>query len=112
AQHLGRGIWLDNTVPANSPLCYSYVVKAQDQSQNKSGDWPMPQPADPAKDPSVCQRLRDTTPPPAAVITKLEASNSAVRVSWAAAPVQDIGAYYVYRSASVDGTYDFVGGLT
>jgi fibronectin type 3 domain-containing protein len=110
ARQLGQGMWVDRTVPANSPLCYSYVIKAQDRSQNKSGDWPIGLP--PVHDPSICQRLRDATPPPPAVITKLEAADSAIKVSWTAAPVQDIRAYYVYRSDASNGTYNFVGGLT
>jgi hypothetical protein len=100
----------DVTVPANSPLCYAYLVKAMDLSQNKSGDWPILQP--PVQDPSACARLQDRTPPPPAVITTLQSLDSAVNISWVAAPVQDILAYLVYRSETENGPYDFVIGRT
>lgn len=99
----------DYTVPEGSPLCYAYLVKAQDHSQNISGAWPVP---DLTKEIVVCERLRDKTPPEPAIISGLYARDSAVRVEWIGPPVQDIAAYHVYRSESRTGTYTFVGGRT
>ena len=99
----------DHTVPAGSPLCYSYWIKAYDQAQNKSGKWPVP---DPATEETVCQRLRDKMPPEPAVISALFARDQAIRVEWVGPPVQDIRAYHVYRSDNEKGTYKWVGGMT
>ena len=107
----------DYSVPEGSPICYAYLVKAVDESQNASGCWPPCPTKTPPSDPSepydlyVCQRLRDTTPPDAPVITALQAHDSAIRVEWVGPPIQDVGAYYVYRSDVKDGEYNFVGGL-
>ena len=59
-----------------------------------------------------CQRLRDKTPPEGAIITGLFARDSAVEVQWIGAPIQDIGAWHVYRSESEAGPYGWVGGFT
>jgi chitodextrinase len=99
----------DHTVPAGSPLCYSYWVKAYDQAQNKSGSWPVP---DAAHETTVCQRLRDRTPPDPAIISALLARDKAIQVEWVGPPVQDIRAYHVYRSDTQTGTYKWVGGMT
>jgi hypothetical protein len=99
----------DHTVPAGSPLCYSYWIKAYDQAQNKSGNWPVP---DHATEETVCQRLRDRTPPEPAIISALFARDQAIRVEWVGPPVQDIRAYHVYRSDTENGTYKWVGGMT
>jgi hypothetical protein len=69
----------DRTVPAGSPLCYSYWIKALDRMQNRSGAWPVP---DPATEKTVCQRLRDRTPPDAAIISGLFARDRAIHVEW------------------------------
>ena len=87
----------DRTVPAGSPLCYSYWIKALDRPQNRSGAWPVP---DPFTEKTVCQRLRDKTPPDPAIISGLFARDRAIRVEWVGPPVQDIRAYHVYRSAA------------
>lgn len=99
----------DHTVPAGSPLCYSYWVKAYDQAQNRSGNWPYP---DPAREVTICQRLRDRTPPDAAIISSLFARDQAIRIEWVGPPVQDIRAYHVYRSDTETGTYKWIGGMT
>jgi fibronectin type 3 domain-containing protein len=99
----------DHSVPKGSPLCYSYWVKAVDKAQNKSGSWPFP---DPATERTVCQRLRDKTPPDPAIISGLFARAGAIRVEWIGPPVQDIRAYHVYRSENENGPYKFVGGMT
>ncbi|MCE7934744.1 MAG: hypothetical protein DYG96_09145 [Chlorobi bacterium CHB2] len=99
----------DYSVPAGSPLCYAYLVKAQDHSQNISGAWPVP---DLTKEIVVCERLRDKTPPEPAIISGLYARDSAIRVEWIGPPVQDVAAYHVYRAKSRSGPYTFVGGRT
>jgi chitodextrinase len=98
----------DMTIPKNSPVCYSYWIKAYDQVQNMSGTWPFPNP----NEQTVCQRLRDRTPPDPAIISGLFARESGIRVEWIAAPVQDIRAYQVYRADQETGPYKFVGGMT
>jgi hypothetical protein len=99
----------DRFVPKGSPLCYSYWVKAIDRAQNQSGSWPFP---DPATEKTVCQRLRDKTPPDPAIISGLFARDNAIRVEWIGPPVQDIRAYHVYRGPAEAGPYKWVGGMT
>jgi hypothetical protein len=98
----------DTTIPKNSPVCYSYWIKAYDQVQNMSGSWPYPAP----NEQTVCQRLRDRTPPDPGIISGLFAREGGIRVEWIAAPVQDIRAYQVYRADQETGLYIFVGGMT
>jgi chitodextrinase len=98
----------DMTIPKNSPVCYSYWIKAYDQVQNMSGTWPFPSP----NEQTVCQRLRDRTPPDPAIISGLFSRENAIRVEWIAAPVQDIRAYQAYRADKEAGPYKFVGGMT
>ena len=106
----------DATVPGGSPLCYAYLVKAVDESQNASGCWPpCPQATPPVLpgqtfDLYICQRLRDTRPPAPPVITALKARDGGIEVEWAGPPIQDIKAYYVYRAETRDDDYSFVGG--
>jgi hypothetical protein len=100
--------FLDNTIPAGSPVCYSYWIKAYDHAQNMSGNWPSPAP----NERTVCQRLRDKTPPDPAIISGLFARDGAIRVEWVGPPVQDIRAYHVYRSEQQNRTYQWVGGMT
>jgi hypothetical protein len=99
----------DHSVPKGSPLCYSYWVKAIDRAQNQSGSWPFP---DPATEKTVCQRLRDKTPPDPAIISGLFARDTGVRVEWIGPPVQDVRAYHVYRADAEGGPYKWVGGMT
>lgn len=105
----GKAYYDDMTVPAGSPICYAYIVKAVDRSQNESGTMPLP---DPTKEIIVCQRLRDKTPPGPAIISGLFARDSAVVVEWVGPPVQDIAAYHVYRAPKEDGPYTWTGGRT
>ena len=98
----------DDTIPAGSPVCYSYWIKAYDHAQNMSGNWPFPAP----DEHTVCQRLRDKTPPDPAIISGLFARDGAIRIEWVGPPVQDIRAYHVYRSEKQNGTYQWVGGMT
>lgn len=100
----------DMTVPEGSPLCYAYLVKAQDLSQNISGEFPIP---DLDEEIVVCQRLRDKTPPEPGIISGLFALDSAIRVDYIGPPIQDIAAYHIYRSEDGEfGTYKWVGGMT
>ena len=105
-----RPFFIDRNVPAGSPLCYAYWVKAQDRSQNKSGSWPLP--AHLKVETVVCERLRDRTPPEPAILSGLSARDHEVLVEWIGPPVQDIGAYHVYRSEAEAGPYVWVGGAT
>jgi chitodextrinase len=109
AKTMGTSVsFRDQTIPKNSPVCYSYWIKAYDQVQNMSGTWPFPSP----NEQTVCQRLRDRTPPDPAIISGLFARESGIRVEWIAPPVQDIRAYQVYRADKETGPYKFVGGMT
>lgn len=100
----------DMTVPEGSPLCYAYLVKAQDLSQNISGRMPIP---DLTKETVVCQRLRDKTPPEPGIISGLLARDSTIIVEYIGPPVQDIAAYHVFRSETGEfGAYKWVGGMT
>ena len=106
----GKAYFDDRSVPAGSPLCYAYIVKAQDHSQNISGTLPIPHTP---PEIIVCQRLRDKTPPGPAIIAGLFARDSAIQVDYIGPPVQDIAAYQIYRSdTSKFGTYAWVGGMT
>lgn len=97
----------DHTIPAGSPICYAYVVKAQDLAQNISGSFPRPDNTEVV----VCQRLRDRTPPEPAIISGLFALDSAIQVDFIGAPIQDIAAYHIYRSDNETGPYVWQGGM-
>jgi hypothetical protein len=89
-------IWFDDfSVPAGSPLCYGYWVRAYDQSGNLyPGNNGCP--AQPAE--YRCARLREKTPPPVPVMTGLRARNNGILIEWMSSPVQDLHAFHVYRS--------------
>ena len=108
-EEAGKAWFNDETVPAGSPICYAYIVKAVDRSQNESGFMPIP---DPATEIILCERLRDKTPPGPAIIAGLFARDSTVIVEWIGPPVQDIAAYHVYRSENENGPYTWAGGRT
>ena len=97
----------DHTIPAGSPICYAYVVKAQDLAQNISGSFPHPDNTEIV----VCQRLRDRTPPEPAIISGLFALDSAIQIDFIGAPLQDIAAYHIYRSDNETGPYVWQGGI-
>ena len=97
----------DHTVPAGSPLCYGYLIKAKDTSQNTSGDWP----PNFAIEEMVCQNLRDRTGPDPAAITALDARDNAVSIQWVAPPIQDVKAYHIYRSQQPNSGYIWLGGV-
>jgi len=100
----------DYTVPAGSPLCYAYWVKARDGSQNLSGGWPYPDPGEISL--IVCQRLRDENPPPPPIVTAVQARDEAIYLEWIAAPSQDLGVFHIYRSEKENTDYKWVGGIT
>lgn len=113
----GHNIFSDRTIPEGSPLCYAYWVKAVDGSGNRSGEFPIPSPAEQAG--IVCERLHDRTPPEPALIAGLFARDGAIRVEWMGPPTQDIRAYHVYRAEAPNaideptpGDYKWVGGMT
>jgi len=76
----------DCSLPKGSPICYRYVLKAYDKSQNLS-----------VFSDSVCVRLRDKTPPETPVITALRSQNRAIRIEAVAPPVQDMKGFIVRR---------------
>ncbi|MGC9326768.1 MAG: fibronectin type III domain-containing protein, partial [Candidatus Hinthialibacter sp.] len=98
----------DGSVSSEAPICYAYVVKAIDRTQNESGSLP----PNLAEEKIVCQRIRDKTAPDPAIVTALLARDNANFIEWIGEPIQDIAAYHVYRSEKVDGPYDWVGGMT
>jgi hypothetical protein len=113
----GNFFFNDRTIPAGSPLCYAYWIKAKDSSDNLSGDFPIPSPAEQAQ--IKCERLRDRTPPENAIISGLFAQAEQIRVEWIGPPTQDTRAYHVYRAEGTNpaiepssGAYSWVGGMT
>lgn len=105
----GKICYNDPTVPQGSPLCYAYLVKAKDKSQNLSGNWPYP---NLGVEIVICQRLRDKTPPPLPIISGMQAQDQAVRLEWIAAPLQDLGAFHIYRAEKQNDPYVWIGGVT
>jgi hypothetical protein len=90
----GRIELADFSVPAGSPLCYAYWIRAYDIAGNLyDGDRGCPKDGE-----TTCMRLLEKTPPPAPVLTGLRARSDAVKVEWIASPVQDLHAFHVYRS--------------
>ena len=99
--------WADDTsVPAGSPICYGYWVRAYDAAQNL---YPGYNGCPASKDEYTCARLIEKTPPPVPVITGLAARDRAVKIEWIASPVQDQRAFHIYRSETEDGPLTFVG---
>ena len=84
----------DFTVPPSSPICYRYTIKAYDKSQNLS---------DTSR--TVCQKLREETPPAPPVIAGLKARDKAIKVEWVSSPVQDLFGFMVYRADKESGPY-------
>jgi len=84
----------DYTVPPGSPICYRYTIKAYDRSQNLS---------DTSK--SVCQKLREETPPAPPVLAGLKARDRAIKVEWVPSPVQDLFGFIVERAEKETGPY-------
>ena len=90
-------IWFDDySVPAGSPLCYAYWVRAYDFAGNLYGGDETAAP--PGRNEYRCASLREKTPPEVPVVTGLRARNNGVLVEWIASPEQDLRAFHVYRS--------------
>ena len=81
--------YTDSSLPEMSPLCYEYVVRAYDRSQNVSID---------TKGNIACGRMRDTKGPAAPTITKLKARGNSIRVEWVAPPTPDLFTFRILRS--------------
>ncbi|MBN1694034.1 FecR domain-containing protein [candidate division WOR-3 bacterium] len=84
----------DYTVPPGSPICYRYTIKAYDKSQNLS---------DTSR--TVCQKLREETPPAPPVLAGLKARDRAIKVEWVSSPVQDLFGFIVERAEKEAGPY-------
>lgn len=117
ARTAGNFFFEDRTIPAGSPLCYAYWIKAKDSSDNVSGSFPLPSAAE--RNEIKCERLHDLTPPEPAIISGLFAQAEQVRVEWIGPPTQDTRAYHVYRAEGTnpalepaDSAYAWVGGTT
>jgi chitodextrinase len=113
----GKFFFDDRTIPAASPLCYAYWIKAKDSSDNLSGSFPLPSAAERSE--IACQRLHDVTPPEPALISGLFAQADQITVEWIGPPTQDTRAYHVYRAEGTDpakepaaSAYKWVGGMT
>ena len=106
-QKKGGDIYFDDySLPAGSPLCYAYWVRAYDHAENiYEGDSGCPA----SDDEYICQRLYEETAPPAPIITALKARNNAVHIEWISSPLQDLKAFHVYRSEDEDGPLEFLG---
>ena len=83
-------------MPAGSPVCYAYWVRAYDFAGNLYGGDEHACPASRNQDP--CASLREKTPPEVPVVTGLRARNNGVLVEWIASPEQDLRAFHIYRS--------------
>jgi hypothetical protein len=117
AKAAGNFFFDDHTIPAGSPLCYAYWIKAKDSSNNLSGSFPIP--SNDEKLEIKCDRLRDRTPPENAIISGLFAQAEQIRIEWIGPPTQDTRAYHVYRAEGKDPNkepndpdYTWVGGMT
>jgi hypothetical protein len=98
----------DYSVPAGSPLCYAFWVRAFDNSRNLYQGIN----SCPASDEEyACQRLMEETPPPVPVITALKARDEAVMIEWLASPIQDLRAFHIYRSEEENDVPVFIGGV-
>ena len=84
----------DESLPKGSPICYRYAVKAFDKPQNLS-----------AMSDSVCERLRDKTPPDPPVVTALQANNKSIKIKCVAPPIQDMKGFIIQRSENKDSDF-------
>ncbi len=89
--------YVDRSLPAGSPICYRYSVKAYDRNQNFA----------PLKE-SICGRLRDRTGPLAPVISALKARDRSIQVEWVSPPIQDLYGFIVERAPSESGPWTIV----
>lgn len=105
-QEMGMIYFDDYSVPAGSPVCYSYWVRAFDLARNLyPGKLENNCPADGEY---ICQRLYEETPPPAPIISGLKAKSNAVLVEWISSPVQDLYGFHIYRAKDEFSPGEFV----
>jgi hypothetical protein len=95
----------DYSVPANSPLCYAYWIRAYDFAGNL---YPGDVHGCPRSGEYLCAALRDKTPPQLPVLTALRARNHGVELEWIGAPEPDLRAFHIYRAESPTGAPDFL----
>ena len=94
----------DTTIPEGSPVCYAYLVSAQDSAGNQSVQFPIP---NPYTDSVVCAALADNTAPPPAIITDVVIGQNKATVHATTSVVQDLAGYYLYRTADTNTPYQF-----
>lgn len=100
----GKITFSDDSVPDGSPICYSFWVRAFDQSRNLyKGEYLCPKPGE-----HLCQKLYEETPPPVPIISAVKARNQAVELKWVSSPVQDLRCFHVYRSLRENDPPNFV----
>ncbi len=87
----------DYSLPKGSPICYRYALKCYDKAQNLS-----------VMSDSLCERLRDKTPPDPPVITALQARSKSLKIECIAPPVQDMKGFIIERSENKMGPYKIV----
>jgi|GEM_PF-610557 len=107
-EHTASGIgmeFVDETVPEKSPLCYAYLVSAQDSSGNQSVQFPIP---DPVEDVVLCANLVDKTAPPPASVARFSHEENRIVVRATTLPVQDLIGFHLYRTTDTNATYSFV----
>jgi hypothetical protein len=95
----------DYTVPAGSPICYAYWVRAYDHAGNL---YPGNRNGCPKQGEYSCAALREDTPPHLPVLSALRARNNGVLLEWVGAPDQDLHAFHVYRSETPDAPPQFL----
>ncbi len=89
-------VYIDKSVPPNSPLCYRYAVLAVDNSHNLSDTSEM-----------KCIKPIEKTPPPPPVIVGLKARNMAILIQWISPPIQDLFGFVVERKEE-GGTWETI----
>jgi fibronectin type 3 domain-containing protein len=90
-------VYKDYSLPKGSPICYRYALKCYDKAQNLS-----------VMSDSLCERLRDKTPPDPPVITALQARSTSLKIECIAPPVQDMKGFVIERSDNKTGPYQEV----
>jgi len=117
AEQSGRPFFFDSSIPEGSPVCYAYWIKLVDRSGNRSGSKTgYPNLEEQAQ--IICERLRDSTPPVAAIITGLFSGENSIRIEIVAPPNQDVWQYLILRAPETTpqkepsaGDFKWIGGL-
>ena len=100
--------FVDETVPVESPLCYAYIVSAQDSAGNQSVSMPLPHPQ---LDRVVCANLIDVVSPSPGFITNLVPKDNQIIVQVMSPPAQDLAGFYLYRRSDSSSPFTFVEAL-